>query len=332
MKNCSHTCHSSFTSSSPKRHPCCQEPHLLVLDRTDGNFKIEKVTLGPLMSWLFDSGSALRDTLRNWISTAHWISRFVGWLSHQPFSRKWIEPFVQQHQINMEDFEVPAAGFAHFDDFFSRRLRKGARAVRSEEHIAVMPADARYRRISSGLFDSFEAKNHNWSLNELLGPLVFPENGSLTPSCFSNPLLARLCPTDYHRFHSPIGAKVGRIVSMGEKLHSVHAWSLDLYPEVIVENKRVAVELITDEGRWIVVAIGASCVGSIELSIQTGDVIEAGQEIGCFHFGGSCLVIVNESPLWQEADDLTLLWTQHPDMEILAKMGEPMKIKKTTSF
>lgn len=299
-------------------------PHLWVVDRADGSLKIEKVTLGALMKWLF-SDSSLSGYAREILARALGLSRFVGWLSQLTLSQKWIAPFIKDHQISMNDFEIPAGGFKHFDAFFSRRLKKGARVIAQGDNIAVMPADARYRRMNTQ--DSFDLKGSHWSLNTLLGPLLTPENDLISPSTFHQPLIARLCPTDYHRFHSPVEATVGRLIEMGQKLHSVHAWSLDLVPEVLSENKRLGIELLTPSGRWIIVAIGATCVGSIELSIQSGQKLAKGQELGAFHFGGSCLVIAHENSHWQEADDLKLLWKQHPDLEILSKMGEPMKIQ-----
>jgi phosphatidylserine decarboxylase len=279
------------------------------------------------MRWLFGHSSAFTSYLRFYCSKALWFSRFFGWIMHLPFSKRWIDTFVKQHQIDLSEFEIPDKGWIHFDAFFSRKLRPGARVFNRDKTIALMPADARYRRLETDLCSPISIKNQNWNLNELLGPLVLSPQ-SQTPSHFNGALLARLCPTDYHRFHSPVKATIGRIISMGERLHSVNPWNLNLYPELLSENKRVAIELLTEEGRWIVVAIGATWVGSIELSVQTGDTVEAADEMGAFHFGGSSLVIVHESPLWQEADDLKLLWTQHPDLEILARMGEPMKINR----
>jgi phosphatidylserine decarboxylase len=276
------------------------------------------------MKWLFTSPSILSSYARYGLSRSFWLSHVVGWLSHQSFSRSWIEPFIKDHQIDMRDFEVPLEGFAHFDAFFSRKLKTGARPFSQEPQLAIMPAEARYRRMENQ--ENFEIKGRQWSLNALLGPLVYMED-TQAPSTFYDPLIARLCPTDYHRFHSPVEATVGRIIAMGDCLHSVHAWCLDRFPEVLSENKRVAIELLTDEGRWILVAIGATCVGSIELLIESGQKIAKGAELGSFHFGGSCLVVAHEASRWQEADDLQLLWKQHPEKEILSKMGEPMKIK-----
>jgi len=40
------------------------------------------------------------------------------------------------------------------------------------------------------------------------------------------------------------------------------------------------------------VAVGATCVGTVDLSVVRGDRVKAGQDLGCFKFGGSCLVLI----------------------------------------
>jgi phosphatidylserine decarboxylase len=47
----------------------------------------------------------------------------------------------------------------------------------------------------------------------------------------------------------------------------------------------------------VFVAIGATAVGSIRLSVRKGDSVVHGQDMGDFEFGGSCLALILPAPI-----------------------------------
>ena len=52
------------------------------------------------------------------------------------------------------------------------------------------------------------------------------------------------------------------------------------------------------------VAIGASGVGTVKIGLKMGDVLERGDEVGLFQYGGSALVVVHEKERIEWDEDL----------------------------
>lgn len=73
------------------------------------------------------------------------MSRREGKKYDSSKSRKDIAKFVQQYNIDMSEAKKAVDEFDNFNDFFARRLRKGARpiAYKSNPAVVVSPADCR---------------------------------------------------------------------------------------------------------------------------------------------------------------------------------------------
>jgi len=98
----------------------------------------------------------------------------------------------------------------------------------------------------------------------------------------------RLAPEHYHRIHSPLKGTVQSVESVGGYYKSVNPILLDTIP-VLQENYR---KIITFTNGIVLVAIGATAVGSIKLSVHKDSKVVHGQDIGHFEFGGSCLALI----------------------------------------
>jgi phosphatidylserine decarboxylase len=98
----------------------------------------------------------------------------------------------------------------------------------------------------------------------------------------------RLAPEHYHRIHSPLKGTVKSVESVGGYYKSVNPILLDMIP-VLQENYR---KIITFTNGIVLVAIGATAVGSIKLSVHKGSKVVHGQDMGAFEFGGSCLALI----------------------------------------
>lgn len=122
----------------------------------------------------------------------------------------------------------------------------------------------------------------------------------------------RLAPADYHRYHSPVSAVVGPTKKIeGDYYVSRVAPSEDaeLTPapqtvnpvavnedlDVFTENKRDVTILSIPRAdstpiNVVHVSIGAMLVGSINSTVQQGQSVARGDEIGYFAYGGSTIV------------------------------------------
>lgn len=198
--------------------------------------------------------------------------------------------FAKKYKINhritrrcsrVKDLKQCIPRFKTLDDIFSRKiLSRYTRPVSTKPNAIVSPAEC-MGRIESAT-DTFLIKDAPYTLSTLLDIPKYKVPKKSTVYIF------RLAPEHYHRIHSPVSSKITNIHTTGGEYKSVNPILLDDIP-VLQTNHR---KILTLENGMYFIAIGATCVGTIELSIKSGSKIEHGQDLGTFKFGGSCLVLV----------------------------------------
>lgn len=248
------------------------------------------------------------------------FSQIYGWAMDRPSSRQRIEPFVQQYGLNVSEFANPdLKSYATFNEFFYRKLKSNARPIDTRETMAVLPADGRhlgFQKIAStnGVF----AKGQKFDLPALLGSRELGERyaqGSIVCS--------RLCPVDYHRFHFPVAGIPQAPVALSGSLYSVNPLALRRNLSYLWENKRQRVSIETPNfGLVTMVSIGATNVGSIVETYQSGKPVNKGDEKGYFRFGGSFIATLFEPGRIRIAEDL--LTAGESNQELYAQMGSPL--------
>ena len=117
-------------------------------------------------------------------------------------------------------------------------------------------------------------------------------------------LIPSLC-ADYHRFHSPVSGTVRSITAVPGQLYTVNPIAVNSpLVNVFTSNKRIVV-LIDSPAFGLVafVAVGATLVGSIVMSVAEGQSVTKGDELGYFAFGGStCIVLIGAAQLHLDSD------------------------------
>ena len=115
-------------------------------------------------------------------------------------SRNKVEPFIEQYRIAMDDYRQASEGYRTFNEFFYRKLEPGARPIAENEGVVAFPADGRHLAIPDlSKVERIYAKGQSFDLPGFLGSAERAERftgGSM--------VISRLCPVDYHRFHSPV--------------------------------------------------------------------------------------------------------------------------------
>ena len=93
--------------------------------------------------WLTFLYSSYAGRVLRFFIARKWFNHLVGLYQDSKLSCRAIEPFIQHHNITMDDFIVPAGGYTSFNQFFIRALKPGARVIDAEQHSVIAPADSR---------------------------------------------------------------------------------------------------------------------------------------------------------------------------------------------
>ena len=139
-------------------------------------------------------------------------------------------------------------------------------------------------------------------------------------------VIARLSPTDYHRFHFPVDGTPSAPHPVQGPLFSVNSIALAKRLSALWENKRVMTEIATECGTILMVEIGATCVGSIHQTFSPHAKVKKGDEKGYFSFGGSCLVLLFEKN--RIRFDADLVMNSSKQLETKGLFGTSLGYKK----
>ncbi len=221
-------------------------------------------------------------------------SRFYGWLKRQRSTVKDIKPFIEEYGIDMNDFEDRE--YVSFADFFTRKIREGARPVCREPHSFISPADSKLLvyRISEDLM--MEIKGRSYTVSELVG-------GREDVSSFNGgyALVFRLSMDDYHRYCFVGNGRMTSSYSIRGKLHTVSSISKD--HKIYKENSRVVNRYETEDFSDIIqIEVGALLVGRIVN--HPAEVFSKGEEKGYFEPGGSTIIILVKKDIINIDDDI----------------------------
>ncbi len=289
---------------------------ITVYDRERQELVEEKVESEALIRLIYEKHPKMLALFRKLMCGNALFSRVMGALSKTRASARRVERFIKEHELEPEEFLK--GQFKSFNDFFTRELKKEARPIADET--VIMPSDARYFG-----YENFTrakeviVKGQKLCLHNLLG-----FNDKLTEKYLHGSfIIARLAPPDYHRFHFPVDGIPTHFEEIKGSYHSVNPFALRYKLKFLTENKRSLLQLKTPKlGDVLIVAVGATCVGSIHFTYEPGKPVKKGDEMGYFSFGGSTLIVLFEPKKIKLAKDL--LENSQKGLETLAKMGTPL--------
>lgn len=293
-----------------------------LFNRYSGQMELERVYGEGAVKWLYGSASG---KIIAPLVVAPLISKIYGWLQGTNWSAGKVNPFIQNFDIQLDDFEIQQQNsqtpYKSFNDFFIRPFKAGKRPFVEGNQMAAF-AEARYY--------GYEALSDSETIpvkgNFLSGPAVI--NSSKWTETFSGGpcLLARLCPVDYHRFHYPDNGKVLDHYRIKGQLHSVNPLALQKRPDIFIRNERVVTILETENfGKLAYVEVGAVCVGKI---VQSGSLesFSRGEEKGYFLFGGSTVIVFGEPGRWIPSEDI--LKATRAGHEVYVHLGDEVALSR----
>ena len=240
------------------------------------------------------------------------LSFVVGKLVHLTLpsflSRFIITRFAKVYKIDLTEAEYPVDRYESLGEFFIRRLKPGLRPIATSW--AVHPADSVITQadtIQSGKL--IQAKDKTYDVQQFTR-----DNQGLAKWDQGIFLTYYLCPTDYHRVHSPVDGQIVRMTHIPGALWPVNSWSTENVQELFSINERVLVEIETERGRVGVMFVAATNVGQIILCFDSKVVgnqfqvsdsyeksydipIKKGDELGAFRMGSTVVMMYGKDVL-----------------------------------
>jgi phosphatidylserine decarboxylase len=257
-----------------------------------------------LLAWLFI------------ILPHHLLSRVVFHLTRLrgPLVPPAIRWFIRAFRVDMSQAVIDQPnGFSTFNDFFTRELRPDARPLASGEHHLACPVDGTVSQAGTIQHDHvFQAKNHCYSVEELLG------GDRLLANMFSGGRFATiyLAPYNYHRIHMPLDGQLKKMIHIPGRLFSVAPWTVRRIPRLFARNERVVCLFSTAAGPMAMILVGAINVAAIETVwhglitppsgkriseydyTHSAKQLSRGAEMGRFNMGSTVILLTTDQVEW----------------------------------
>lgn len=248
----------------------------------------------------------------------HLLSRLMGKLTH--CRNKWVKLaymhlIIRRYGVNLaEAAEQDLNQYEHFNAFFTRALRQGARPIAGDQNTIVSPVDGFISQM--GLIEDgriFQAKGHDYSLSALLGG-IDERAQQFIDGEFATLYLS---PKDYHRIHMPLAGELKEMRHIPGRLFSVNPATVRSVPGLFARNERVVCFFDTAAGPVAMVLVGAIFVASIETVWQgvitpptQRDIQEShygngiqqvklgkGEEMGRFNMGSTVILLFGKDKM-----------------------------------
>ena len=246
----------------------------------------------------------------------HLLSAMMHWFMQ--VETPWIKNSIIKLLTKIYGINVSEAAdenfdnYPHFNAFFTRALKDGARPVDERENCWVSPVDGLISQ--STQIDGnkiIQAKCHHYTVEALVG-------GDIEyAKTFRNgdAAVIYLSPKDYHRIHMPVAAKLLSMTYVPGDLFAVNPATVRNIEGLFARNERLVIRFESDHGPFCLVMVGAIFVGSMETvwegkitpeyspTIQHWDYTEQNlrfdkaEEIGRFNMGSTVVLVTPEGQL-----------------------------------
>lgn len=250
----------------------------------------------------------------------HWLSRATGWLAECRIGwlkNALIQAFIRRYDVDMSEAADPdPRSYPHFNAFFTRALKPGARPLDLSPDAIMCPVDGVVSEVGRIENDRIlQAKGQDYSLLQLVGDAELAEafRGGQFATLY-------LSPRDYHRVHMPIDGTLSHMLYVPGKLFSVNQATADRVPALFARNERAVCLFDTDVGPMAMILVGAMVVAGIE-TVWAGQVappprqlrrqdyctlpapirLQRGEEMGRFKLGSTVILLFPPGPVrWAE--------------------------------
>ncbi|WAG78600.1 archaetidylserine decarboxylase [Metapseudomonas furukawaii] len=278
--------------------------------------------------------------LSQYLLPHHLLSRLAGCIAEcrvRWFKNAFTGWFAKRYRVDMSEALVEdLTAYEHFNAFFTRALKPGARPLDDTPGAILCPADGAISQLGTIEHGRcLQAKGHSFSALELLGG----DAERAAPFMGGEFATVYLSPRDYHRVHAPLGGTLREMVYVPGRLFSVNQSTAENVPELFARNERVACIFDTERGPMAVVLVGAMIVASIETTwaglvtppkrelktfgydeaARAPIQLEKGEELGRFKLGSTAIVLFGPDQIrWADS-----AWPGSP-----VRMGQLLALPK----
>ena len=218
-----------------------------------------------------------------------------------------IRAIARLYRINWSEAASDELGsYPHFNAFFTRTLKPGARVMDTSGQFLLCPSDGFISQggaITDGQL--IQAKGHQYSVHDLLAG--DPAGNTLQGGEF---LTVYLSPRDYHRVHMPAAGTLKRMSHVPGRLFSVAPYTVQNIAGLFARNERVISIFDGLHGEFAVALVGAMLVGSMATvwhgtvnpprarSIRRFDYsdqpsrFDVGEQMGHFNMGSTVILLL----------------------------------------
>lgn len=249
--------------------------------------------------------------------TSRFMTKLSGFYANSAFSKRKIASFINNNDIDMDDYKKAAAsGFSSFNDFFTRKVDEGKRPLDADRDALISPADSRLSIYKIDETLRFTIKGDDFSFKDFLA-------GDEIAEAFTDGFLFifRLCVDDYHRYIFIDDGRRRYSRHIRGRFHTVR--HIALKDDYFKENEREYSVLATDRFKEMIQAeIGAMMVGKIINHEVTS--FKRGDEKGMFMFGASTVVLAFKKDTVKPDDEI--LKNTNEGYETRVRLGEKVGV------
>jgi phosphatidylserine decarboxylase len=143
-----------------------------------------------------------------------------------PESAREILPFIEFHNLNVNEMLEPPDSYKTFNEFFYRKLKADARPVEEPQNPLRLVSAADCRMMA---FETVNEATRLWikgrefTVARLLGDAYKDQVEKYQGGALA---IFRLAPQDYHRFHSPVDGTIGSMTYIAGEYYTVNVCTI----------------------------------------------------------------------------------------------------------
>ncbi|HEX7056422.1 MAG TPA: archaetidylserine decarboxylase [Bacilli bacterium] len=216
------------------------------------------------------------------------LSRAAGRFAKSKWSRRLIPRFIKIYGIAVDEAEKRLTEFVSLNDFFTRRLKPGARPIDSDPRSLISPVDGTV--VATGTIADgqiLQVKGQDYTVDELLNHsprAINYQNGTF--------YILYLSPADYHRVHAPATGTIEESEHVPGSVYPVNEFGMRRMRKILSRNERLITYIRHQDCEIAVVKVGALNVSSIRYIDPLPEKITRGDELALFEFGSTVVLLV----------------------------------------